>query len=109
MTNSPSTSPDTDPVAADSTVPSLLHAACELAVLLTEAKPLVEILNSTTTPHAYRGTLRYLMGVDEYFVLVNGLQAMTSQPAWAAAHAHEVIPPELLRRLEALGIDVTQP
>lgn len=104
MTHRPSTSRTTDPVADDSTKRRLLRAARQLADLLTEAKPLVEILNSPGTPPAYRAALRDLVDLDQYFVLVGDLQDMASERAWRAAHAKQFISPELLQRIKALGV-----
>lgn len=98
-----------DPVAADSTERRLVRAARQLADLLREAKPLVDILNSPGTPHSYRAAVRDWVGLDRYFVLVTRLQAMTSQRAWEAAYPYEPIPPELIQRMKALGIDIAQP
>lgn len=99
-----STSPDDDPVANNSEQRRLMRAAEQLADLLAEAQPLIEILNSPDTRHIYRAVLRYRVGLDKYLVLVGGLQAMTSVRAWQAVHATQFISPELLQRLHAQGV-----
>lgn len=74
MTDHESPDPfDNDPVVESSKHRRLIRATRQLADLLNEAKPLVELLNSPETTHPYRSTLRELVGREEYFHLTNSL------------------------------------
>ncbi len=61
-------------------------AVQRLAELLIEAAPLVELLNSPSTSHAYRSALRQAVGPDRYFAVVTALEQMCSWRTWELAH-----------------------
>jgi hypothetical protein len=95
-------------VAEDSTACRLLRATHQLADLLHEVAPLVELLDSSSTPQMYRSLLRLRVGNEQYLTLVNSLQHMISPEMWKVAHAQEFLSPELARTVnQALVRDNT--
>lgn len=88
-----------DPVAKDSKARRLLRATRQLADLLHEAAPLVELLDSPSTPQMYRSLLRLQVSDEQYLALVNSLQHMISPEMWKVAHAKEFLSPELAREV----------
>lgn len=90
------------PVALHPRTVRTLSAVRQLVDLLLEAKPLVEILNSPGTTPAGRALLRALVGEDQYFEVVGGLQDMTSERAWRAAHNKDFLPPEVAQEITEL-------
>ena len=80
----------------------LQQATLRLAELLIDAAPLIELLDSSETPHNYRAALTELVGMRRYLAAMSSLQHMSSRAAWDKAHPRHQpgsSPPDPLAKL----------